>query len=122
MTTRPGPSEVQQRIRQAKIAMIAASFQATLKRHGLPAAVPEHRIAGRKFAYDWAWPDLRVVLEVQGGVHSRGAHARPWGILRDMEKANFAAVNGYHTLFFTPQQLCSAETMTLLDQVLRGTR
>lgn len=125
MTARPGPSEVQQRIRQAKIAMIAAGFQATLKRHGLPAAVPEHRIIpGRKFAWDWAWPapEHRLTLEVQGSIWTKGAHARGWGIQRDMTKNNLAVAAGWRCLYVTPQQLCSAETMTLLDQVLRGTR
>lgn len=121
--SRPTAPDLQKRIRAAKVGMVADGFQRTLARHGLPRATPEHRIVeGRKFAWDWAWPEQKVCLEVQGGNWARGAHARGAGLLRDYEKLNLATCQGWRCLMVTPDQLCSPETMTLLDQVLRGTR
>ena len=52
----------------------------------------------RMFRFDFAWPDLRLAVEVQGGTWSGGAHGRGSGIARDYEKLNLAAVNWWVVL------------------------
>lgn len=51
--------------------------------------VKEYRFCQRrKWRFDYAAPQHRVALEVEGGVWSRGRHTRPQGFLGDMEKYN----------------------------------
>lgn len=45
---------------------------------GLSAPEPEHRFhESRRWRFDYAWPEHRVALEVEGGVWTRGRHTRP---------------------------------------------
>jgi len=63
--------------------------------------VRNHRYAldaGRKFEADFAWPDLKVGVELQGSVYrggrgggtAKGGHSSATGIQRDIEKGNVA--------------------------------
>lgn len=72
----------------------------------------------RKFALDYAWPDARLGVEVEGGIWSGGAHGRGSGILRDMEKQNVAVVLGWRILRFTPSHLVQPETIALIKRAL----
>lgn len=55
----------------------------------------------RKFELDFAWVAERVAVEVQGGLHSRGAHVRPVGYTRDAQKARRAQLMGWIVLSCT---------------------
>jgi very-short-patch-repair endonuclease len=53
----------------------------------LPDPVREHQFAPpRRFRWDFAWPDHRVAVEVDGGLFVNGRHSRGAGVERDMEK------------------------------------
>ena len=66
----------------------------------------QHPIAPpRKFRLDFAFVPERLGIELEGGLYSGGAHARPAGILRDMEKANFAVLNGWRILRYATQHI-----------------
>ena len=41
---------------------------------------------GRNWRCDFAWPDRRLIVEVEGGVYSQGRHTRPSGFTKDLEK------------------------------------
>ena len=45
-----------------------------------------------RWAFDRAWPDLKVAIEIDGGTFSRGAHVRGKGIENDHEKTAEAIV------------------------------
>jgi very-short-patch-repair endonuclease len=49
----------------------------------------------RRWELDFAWLSARVAIEVQGGVHSRGAHVRPDGFKRDCRKSRRAQLMGW---------------------------
>lgn len=49
----------------------------------------------RRLELDFAWPVQRVAIEVQGGIHSYGAHVRPAGYRRDGEKSRRAQLMGW---------------------------
>lgn len=66
---------------------------------------------GREWRFDFADPPSRVVLDVQGGVWTRGAHARGAGITNDCEKYSTATVLGYRVLLATTQQVLSGDAM-----------
>jgi|GEM_PF-565684 len=86
---------------------------------GIQAPVAEYRFhRTRKWRFDYAWPDFKVALEIEGGVWTGGRHTRGAGFLRDIEKYNAAAVAGWTVLRCTPDTLNSAETLAMLREVL----
>jgi len=50
---------------------------------------------GRKHRFDYAWPKIKLAVEVEGGVHIRGRHTRGTGFIKDCEKYNEAAILGW---------------------------
>lgn len=58
-------------------------------------------LTGRKFAFDFAWPEYKVAVEMEGGIHGRGRHVRPAGYEKDCEKYNLAALFGWCVLRYT---------------------
>ena len=77
----------------------------------LPAPVTEHRFhPSRKWRFDYAWPDAKVALEVEGGVWTGGRHTSSAGFLKDMEKYNAAARLGWRVLRCTPKTLITMDT------------
>ena len=85
----------------------------------LPQPVAEHRFSPpRRWRFDWAWPDEKVALEVQGGVFVQGRHTRGAALLREHEKLNEAAAQGWRVLYVVPSQLESTVTLDLLRRAL----
>lgn len=82
---------------------------------GLPRPVAEHRFAPpRRWRFDWAWPDLRVAVEQEGGVWTGGRHVRGKGYVGDMEKYTRASLEGWTLIRRTPADLCTPETLAML--------
>ena len=67
---------------------------------------PEHKFGDRQFRWDYAVLEIGVLIEIQGGIWSGGAHGRGTGIMRDMEKLNYASCHGWRCLQYTPQTFC----------------
>lgn len=64
----------------------------------------------RKFRFDYVFLldnslIKGIAIEFEGGVWSAGRHIRPLGFIKDCEKYNLAAVNGYVVLRFTSECL-----------------
>ena len=73
---------------------------------GLPEPVAEYRFhETRKWRLDWAWPETRLALEVEGGFFVQGRHSRGGGAAKDMEKYNALAVRGWRLLRVTPRDV-----------------
>ncbi len=71
--------------------MSHAIFCRLLKMHGLPQPEPEYRFhPTRKWRMDFAFPEHKLGLEVDGGIFMRGGgrHTRGAGWLKDAEKLN----------------------------------
>ena len=70
----------------------------SLRLNGLPEPVREYPFAqnlGRKWRFDFAWPEAKVALEVEGGLFVRGKHSTGVGIQRDIDKHNMALALGW---------------------------
>ena len=92
-----------------------------LRALGLPAPEREHRVvADRRWRFDFAWPAERLALEIEGGVWIRGRHTRPSGYLKDVEKYNRAALEGWRILRATPQDVRSGKAAQLVEAALAG--
>jgi hypothetical protein len=72
----------------------------------------------RKFRFDFAWPESRTALEVQGGVWNMGKHGRGSGIVKDMEKSNFATLRGWKVLYCLPRDVATLETAKMIDRAI----
>ena len=75
----------------------------------------------RKWIADFAWPDERVIVEVQGGVWHKSGHSSPKGLMRDYAKAITAASGGWVFIPIGGDQLTktSGIFMELIADALR---
>lgn len=75
---------------------------------GLPDPVPEFVFhPHRKWRFDYAWPQEKVAVEIEGGIFARegGRHNRGAGMKADMEKYNAAVILGWGVLRFIPEEM-----------------
>lgn len=92
-----------------------------LRSMNLPVPVKEYKFSPtRKWKFDYAWPDQKIALEVEGGIwmKGKGAHSRPQNIERDIEKYNAAVVLGWKVLRVQPKHLLKKDTTDMLRNVL----
>ena len=109
------------------IAYNPAVVTAFFIQEGLPAPKFEYRFhPDRKWRFDLAWimaetlrhPEIKVAIEVQGGLWKGGAHARGSGIVKDMEKHNAAVCMGWKILLVQPKELCLVSTANMIATCL----
>ena len=94
-------------------------FLALLAMRKLPEPVQEFKFhPSRKWRMDFAWPDQRIGLEVEGGIWSGGRHTRGKGYLQDMEKYNEATLMGFKLLRVTPKQMDNGDAVELVERLL----
>lgn len=75
----------------------------------------------RKWRFDYAVPEHKVALEVEGGVWTGGRHTSSKGFLKDIEKYNTATVMGWKVVRTTPKALYALTTLNLLRDACLGT-
>jgi very-short-patch-repair endonuclease len=86
---------------------------------GLPTPEREYRFAPpRRYRADFAYPDKKILVEVQGGIYTRGAHSRGTGLERDYEKINLAQLLGYKVFQFSRKMIESGEAISILENAL----
>lgn len=88
-----------------------AVFPALCVAAGLPRPHSEHQFhAVRRWQFDYAFPESKIAVEVEGGIwrNGGGAHSHPLNIERDIEKYNAAAMLGWRVLRYAPENLGNA--------------
>jgi very-short-patch-repair endonuclease len=63
----------------------------------------------RLWRFDFAWPALKIALEVDGGAWSGGRHTRGKGFIADQDKTNAAMSLGWAVFRTTPDRLYKRE-------------
>ncbi len=99
------------------------AFQLTAAK--LPEPIREATIVpDRRFRFDFAWLDKRLVVEVDGGTWSGGRHVTGAGYARDCEKHNLAVAAGWRVLRFTGEMVRDGRALRAIEEVLseRGCR
>lgn len=92
-----------------------------IKAIGLPAPVREFYFAKpRRFRADFAWPDRKILAEVEGGTWSGGRHVRGKGYEADCEKYSIAAMLGYRVLRFTTAMVRDGRAIGFLAATIKG--
>lgn len=74
----------------------------------------------RLWRFDYAIPDHKIALEVEGGVWTNGRHTRSQGFLGDMEKYNTATLMGWRVLRTTPTELYKLKTIEMIKDAISG--
>ena len=72
----------------------------------------------RRWRFDYAIPEHKIALEVEGGVWTQGRHTRPQGFLGDVEKYNTATLMGWRVFRTTPKELYCTATVKLLKTAI----
>lgn len=72
----------------------------------------------RMWRFDYAIPEHRIAIEVEGGVWTRGRHTRPQGFIGDMDKYNTAATMGWRLLRVTPKELVTLKTFEMIRDAI----
>ena len=89
----------------------------------LPEPIREYpAIKGRKFRFDFAWvePEHRLLVEVNGGTYTKGAHSTGAGIARDYEKIRLAQDCGWKVYPFDGKAVKSGEAVEVIRQALEA--
>lgn len=112
------------KIKHKELDKITAAF---FESHKVALPQPEWQFdAERLYRFDFAWPEQKVALEVEGGIFGygkdkkKGAHGSVTGILRDMAKYNLAATNGWRIIRVIPNKLMTMDTIYLIKKALEA--
>ena len=85
---------------------------------GFPEPVPEYKFCpGRRWAADFAFRELRTLVEIEGGAWIKGRHTRGKGFENDCEKYAEAICLGWYVLRVTPQMVDDGRLWTWLRRI-----
>lgn len=94
-----------------------------LKEAGLPQPEAEVRFDKiRKYRFDYAYPNIKLAIEIEGGIYSRQSHGSITGILRDIEKYNLATMLGWRVLRIINDQYAKKGTINLIKKTYQGVK
>lgn len=68
----------------------------------------------RRFRFDFAHPVAKVAIEIQGAIWTGGRHARGSGLLKEHEKLNLAASQGWRVFYLNANTI---NDRTLYNQI-----
>ena len=77
-------------------------------------------IPGRRFRWDFAIPERKLLIEIQGGTWvSNTGHSSGSGIRRDCEKINLATLAGWRVLHFTGDMVRDGEALATVEKAMQ---
>lgn len=112
------------------------AMQTQIRALGLPEPVSEYRmfaeIAGtgkglrarlkekgfKDYRFDFAWPQFRLALEINGSIWTKGGHSSGRGLIRDYDKINQAQMQKWDVLIFTTEQVMNGEAIVTLKNMI----
>lgn len=115
---------LQQAKKASKTSMLEEALASQINDAGLPRPEREYRFAkidlGRGWRFDFAWPDNKLAIEVEGGTWSGGRHTRGSGFAGDCEKYNAAAELGWTVLRYTGNSINNQDAIGQIRRVMEG--
>lgn len=92
-----------------------------IKQYGLPLPAVEYRFhPKRMWRFDFAWPEVWLAVEVEGGIWTGGRHTTGAGFQADTIKYNIAVEMGWRVFRYTPKQIKDGDAVAQLSRVLRN--
>jgi very-short-patch-repair endonuclease len=82
---------------------------------------PEREVAfapGRKFRFDFLFPEDKLAIEIDGGTRTFGRHSRHGGITSDCVKYNLAVRLGYRVLRYTTEMVEQGTAINDVREIL----
>ena len=73
----------------------------------------------RKWRFDYACPELKIAIEVDGGIFTGGRHSGGVGQLKDFEKGNAACAMGWYVFHTTPEDMHDLEFRKLVLEAMK---
>jgi hypothetical protein len=115
-----GRKRSKRRSRQTPVADLLQQIELA----GLHMPVPEIEYRfwpGRKFAFDIAFVEAKLAVEVDGGVFLSGGgrHNRGTGYRSDCEKLGEAAARGWRVIRCLPEHIYNGMALSWIDRALR---
>ena len=96
-------------------------FAFQIKAMGIPSPTREYRFHPvRRFRFDFAWPSLKVAVEIDGGTWTGGRHTRGKGYESDCVKFNIASCEGWSVLRGTTGMVRSGDLVASLEELIRN--
>ena len=94
-------------------------FLSHIKWASLPIPVQQYKFHHeRKWRFDFAWIDLKIAIEIDGGEWVQGRHGRGIGMANDNEKLNNAVLLGWKVYKFTGSQVKNNTAIEFMKKVL----
>lgn len=83
-----------------------------IRRAGLPMPEREYPTGFGKTRFDFAWPEIKLAVEVEGGTWVTGRHSRGTGYAQDIKKYNAAQLAGWRVIRVTTDMLNCCDGIT----------
>lgn len=103
---------------------LEATFSGALAMFGRdlpPHRTEYHAIPGRELRWDFAWPEHGILLEIQGGIFSKGRSAHSGAsLVKDFLKNNLAVEHGWRVLYLSPKDMRKRVLADTVDGVRRA--
>lgn len=97
----------------------ARGLDTQCKALGLPVGLPEYRFhETRKWRSDRAWPEHKLLVEIEGGGFTTGRHTRGQGFDNDCVKYAEAMIRGWRVLRVTTRMVKNGEAIRYLAHLL----
>ncbi|ANN74594.1 hypothetical protein BAU08_05755 [Bordetella bronchialis] len=88
---------------------------------GLAPVTREYRFAPpRLWRFDFAWPELKLAVEIEGGVWTQGGHTRGAGYVKNLEKYNAAAALGWRLFRFHEGAVRNGQAIRMIEPFARA--
>jgi very-short-patch-repair endonuclease len=72
----------------------------------------------RLWRADFAWPEQKILVEIEGGIYTQGRHTRGAGFQEDCIKTNAAALLGFRVFRFTIPMVQSGMAIDTVREAL----
>ncbi|WP_429361431.1 hypothetical protein [Paraburkholderia sp. MM5496-R1] len=98
---------------------IEEEFALHVRADKLPAPAREYQFdQQRKWRFDFCWPERRVAIEVEGGIHSGGRHTRGAGFEQDARKYLAATLAGWCVVRVTGKMVRDGSAIAAARELL----
>jgi very-short-patch-repair endonuclease len=111
-----------QQLNKAKRETLEDEFSRKLRILRILEPIRQYRFSDkRRFLLDFAYPQLKLGIEIQGGtwMSNRSGHTSGAGVKRDCEKSNLAVTEGWDILYFTSDMVRDFSFEPVLRDVLK---
>ena len=91
-----------------------------VRAYQLPEGVREYRFhPKRRWRFDYAWPVIKLAVEIEGGTYSNGRHVRGSGFQEDCIKYNAALDLGWKVYRYPSEMITSGEAIFQIQAALQ---